>query len=192
MNDEERGGAEGGGGSSGEALDEDLEAAREEVIEAMARSFEVYGAKRSYGRLYGILYFADEPVSLDELVAESGYAKSTVSTAMSTLERFHLVKRRSLSGEGKKAFFEAEGDFWYVFQQFLEQQVRREIRVMSRALQAAELVLEDFDDEQAEADLEKVRELQEIYEQSERLIDVLTSDRLDRIASLVERFRSAD
>jgi DNA-binding transcriptional regulator GbsR (MarR family) len=192
MSDEERGGAEGGGGSSGEAPDEDLEAAREEVIEAMARSFEVYGAKRSYGRLYGILYFADEPVSLDELVAESGYAKSTVSTAMSTLERFHLVKRRSLSGEGKKAFFEAEGDFWYVFQQFLEQQVRREIRVMSRALQAAELVLEDFDDEQAEADLEKVRELQEIYEQSERLIDVLTSDRLDRIASLVERFRSAD
>jgi DNA-binding transcriptional regulator GbsR (MarR family) len=168
---------------------EDIEAAREEVIDAMARSFEVYGAKRSYGRLYGILYFAEEPLSLDRLVAESGYAKSTVSTAMSTLERFHLVQRRSLAGEGKKAYFEAEDDFWYVFQQFLEQQVRREIRIMTRALDAAEMVLEDADDDRTARDLEKIQELQDVYAEGDRLIDVLTSERLDRLVSVVERFR---
>jgi len=167
--------------------EEDAEAAREEVIEAMARSLEIYGAKRSYGRLYGILFFADGPLSLDALVAESGYAKSTVSTAMSTLERFHLVQRRSLAGEGKKAFFEAEEDFWYVFQQFLDQQVRREIQVMNRALEAAEMVLEAADEPAAEADLEKVRSLQAVYGQGEALIDVLTSERLEQVAGLLDR-----
>jgi DNA-binding transcriptional regulator GbsR (MarR family) len=167
----------------------DIEAAREEVIEAMARSAEVYGAKRSYGRLFGILYFADDPLSLDELVEESGYAKSTVSTAMSTLERFHLVQRRSVPGEGKRAFFEAEEDFWYIFQQFLDQQVRREIEMMSRALETAEATLEAADDEQSQADLERVRELHQVYDRSERMVDVVTSERLDRLASLVERFR---
>ena len=172
--------------------EEDIEAAREEVIEAMARSAEVYGAKRSYGRLFGILYFASEPLSLDELVEESGYAKSTVSTAMSTLERFHLVQRRSMPGEGKRAFFEAQDDFWYVFQQFLDQQVRREIEMMSRALEAAEMVLEEADREDAERDLEKVRTLRETYDRSERLVDIVTSERLDRLASLIDRVRGAE
>ena len=178
---------------SGEGVEEaDIEAAREEVIEAMARSAEAYGAKRSYGRLFGILYFAAEPMSLDDLVEESGYAKSTVSTAMSTLERFHLVQRRSMPGEGKRAFFEAEDDFWYVFQQFLDQQVRREIEVMSRALEAAEMVMEQADDEDTERDLEQVRELQGMYDRSETMVDVATSERLDKLVGLVERVRGSE
>lgn len=160
--------------------------AREQVIEALARSLEVYGAKRSYGRLYGILYFATGPVSLDVLVERSGYAKSTVSTAMNTLERFHLVQRRSLQGEGKKAFFEAEEDFWYVFQQFLREQVRREIQIMSRALDEAEATLEAADDPGAQADLERVRQLQRIYDEGDRIIDLLTSEDLEEVASLLE------
>ena len=178
--------------SSDGVSDEDIEAAREEVIEALARSAEMYGAKRSYGRLFGILYFAEEPLSLDDLVEESGYAKSTVSTAMNTLERFYLVQRRSMPGEGKRAFFEAEEDFWYIFQQFLDQQVRREIQIMTRALEAAEMVLEEADGEDAQRDLEQIRELQRMYDRSETLVDIVTSERLERLASLIERLGGSD
>lgn len=167
-------------------LSEDRRAAREQVIEAMARSLEVYGAKRSYGRLYGVLFFAAEPLSLDELVEASGYAKSTVSTAMNTLERFHLVRRRSVAGEGKKAYFEAEDDLWYVFQQFLREQVRREIQIMTRALEEAESALEAADEADAEADLERVRHLHRIYEDGDRFIDLLTNGRLDRFEAFLE------
>jgi DNA-binding transcriptional regulator GbsR (MarR family) len=111
---------------------------------------------------------------------------------MSTLERFHLVQRRSLPGEGKRAFFEAEDDIWYIFQQFLDQQVRREIEMMSRALEASETVLAEADDEKAQADAEKVRNLRQMYDRSERLVDTLTSERLDRLAGLVERLRGSD
>jgi len=165
-----------------------VEAAREEVVEAMARSAEVWGIKRSYGRLFGVLYFAEEPLSLDALVEESGYAKSTVSTAMSTLERYHMARRRSLPGEGKKAFFEAETDFWYVFQQFLDNEVAREIRIMSRALEGAAEKLEAADGERAASDLEKVRQLQHLYDRSERLVSLVTSQSVDRLTALVDRF----
>jgi DNA-binding transcriptional regulator GbsR (MarR family) len=168
--------------------DDEVTAAREEVIEAMARTAEVWGAKRSYGRLFGVLYFADKPQSLDDLTEESGYAKSTVSTAMSTLERFHLVRRRSLPGEGKKAFFEAETDLWYVLQQFFQNEVSREIRIMSRALDDAAETLEAADDERAARDLEKVRELQGIYDRSEQFLSFVTSQPVDRLAGLLERF----
>jgi len=174
------------GGANGDAV----ERARHEVIEAMARAAESWGLNGSYGRLYGILYFAGEPVSLDEIVDRSDYAKSTVSTAMSAMERYHLVHRRSIPGEGKKAYYEAETDFWHVFQQFLNQEVRSEVRIMTRALDDAEATLEAADSERATRDLERIRKLQRMYDHSETLIDVLTAESLDRIVGAFQRLRT--
>jgi DNA-binding transcriptional regulator GbsR (MarR family) len=165
---------------------EDVAAAREEVIEALARSAEVYGGKRSYGRLFGTLYFAGEPMSLDDLVAESGYAKSTVSTAMSRLERLQLVRRRSVPGEGKRAFFEAREDFWCVFQQFLDQRIRREIARMSRSLEAAEMVLEAAGHDRASRDLDRIRTLRRTYDRAGTVADALASESPDRLLAAVE------
>ncbi|MFC4451629.1 GbsR/MarR family transcriptional regulator [Halorussus aquaticus] len=166
--------------------------AREEVIEAMARAAEVYGIKPSYGRLYGLLYFADEPLSLDRLADESDYAKSTVSTATSAMERYHFVHRRSIPGEGKKAYYEAETDLWHVFQQLLNQEVRSEVRIMTRALDEAAETLRDADSERAERDLQKVEKLQGVYEKADRALTVLTSSSLDRITDLFGRLRSGE
>ncbi|MFH5798975.1 GbsR/MarR family transcriptional regulator [Haladaptatus sp. CMAA 1911] len=169
-----------------ETREEKREAAREEVIEAIERSTSIYGVKRSYGRLYGILFFAHDPLSLDELVEESGYAKSTVSDAMSTLQRFHMVNRRSKPGEGKRAFFEAETDLWHVVQEFLQTEIRRETQIMSRALADAEEQLEAAG---ADEDLEKVRRLRRLYDQTDMLISVLGRVPLDRFMNLVKQLK---
>lgn len=165
----------------------DADAAREEVIEAMVQSAEIYGLNQSYGRLYGTLFFADEPLSLDELVAETGYAKSTVSTAMNSLERIHMVRRRSIPGEGKKAYFEAETDWWHIFQEVLNQEAMREIRVMTRALDSAAETLEDVDSEKAKRDLEKIREFQRLYARGERLVELLTNQSIERLVSMLKK-----
>lgn len=167
----------------------DPEAAREQVIDAMARSADVYGLSRSDGRLFGVLYFADEPLSLDDLVAETGYAKSTVSTAMSRLERFHLVQRRSLPGEGKRAFFEVERDLWDVFQQLLDAEVRREVALMTRALDEAETALSAAEGERADRDLERVRRLNRFYRRTERFVDVFARVPMDRLRYVLDRLR---
>lgn len=175
---------------SGE-LDEQAGRARTEVIEAMTHSAEVYGAKPSYGRLYGILYFADDPLSLDELVDRSGYAKSTVSTTMSTLERFKMVQRRSIPDEGKRVFFEAEDDLWAACQQILDQLVRREVDTMSQALASATESLEDSDAD-VERDLQRVRRLQETYDQWETLLEFLADHSAEELVAMVEMLEETD
>jgi len=170
----------------------DTDAAREEVVEALARSMEVYGFNRSYGRLYGILFFAEEPMSLGTLTEESGYAKSTVSTAMGTLERLQIVHRRSIPGEGKKAFYEAETDLWYVFQEALNREVMREIRIMGRALDSAAETLTDANSKKAQRDLEKVQNLQRLYDQGEQLVDQMTAQSIDQIVSVLNQERATD
>jgi len=163
--------------------------ARGEVIEAFKQSAEFYGLSQSYGHLYGVLYFADEPLSLDDLVEQTGYAKSTVSNAMKAMQRLHLVHRRSIPGEGKKAFFEAERDFWRVAQEFLNRQVQREIDTMSRALESAESTLEGTDGEQAQRDLERIRNLKSMYDRSQTLVNVLTNSSLSRLSQLVKKIQ---
>lgn len=172
---------------SGSDEESAIEAARKEVIDAMARSMEVYGFSQSYGRLYGILFFANEPVSLDELTTESGYAKSTVSTAMKSLQGIHFVHRRSVSGEGKKAFFEAETDWWYVFQELLHQEIMRELRIMGRALDDAVETFEQSETEQAARDLEKVRQLKQLFDQSEQLVELFTDQSMKEVVSMMEQ-----
>lgn len=170
-------------------VSDEVAAARETVIEAMEHSADIYGLNRSYGRLYGILFFADEPVSLDELVEKSGYAKSTVSSAMKDMEQLHMVYRRSISGEGKKAFYEAERDFWTFIQEFLRGEVQREITLMTRALEEAAQTLEEADDEQANEDLEKIQEIERMYARSQQLVNLLTSSSIDRLTGLIDRLR---
>lgn len=162
------------------------------MIEALGRSAELYGLNHSYGQLYGILFFSDEPMSLDEIVADSGYARSTVSTAMQKMDRLHLVHRRPVPGEGKTVFYEAERDFWRIVQEFLKHEVQREIDIMTRALDSAAERLEAADDERAAADLEKIRSLQTTYERSQRLVDLLTSSSIERLAGLVDRLRRSE
>ncbi|QLG48191.1 GbsR/MarR family transcriptional regulator [Natrinema halophilum] len=131
-------------------------------------------------------------MSLDELVEQSGYAKSTVSTAMKTMERLHLVHRRSIPGEGKKAYYEAETDFWHVLQEFLRREVQREIDVMTRALESAEAQLESIDSERADDDLEQIRSLKTMYERSQTLVNVLTGSSTERLTGLLNRLRRSE
>jgi len=171
---------------------DDAQAARDEVVEAMARAAEVYGLNRSYGRLYGLLFFAGEAQSLDDLVAESGYAKSTVSTAMQALERYHLVHRTSVPGEGRKAYFEAERDWWQVMEDLVEHQVRQELRLVRRALDDAEERLEGVEGERASRYRERVRRLQRTYDQFEVLVDLFARAPTDRLLSIASSVLGRD
>ncbi|MFB6121314.1 MAG: GbsR/MarR family transcriptional regulator [Halobacteriaceae archaeon] len=168
-------------------MSDDVAAARERVIEAMARSAEMYGLNRSYGRLYGILYFAAEPMSLDDLSAESDYAKSTVSTAMQALERYHLVRRSGDPSGGRRAFFEAERDWWTVLQELVQGQVRREFRTMRRALDDAEAMLEGAEGAEAERYRRRVHTLQEMYDQFEIMVDLFTKAPAERLLSVASK-----
>ncbi|ELZ97048.1 transcriptional regulator [Haloferax mucosum ATCC BAA-1512] len=155
--------------------DDAYDDAKLEIADAMARTAEMYGLNRSYGHIYGLLYFVGEPMSLDELVAESGYAKSTVSNAMSALEPYHLVHRQSSPGEGRKVYFEAETDFWTIMQEFFEQQGRREIRIMTRALETAQASLDDAPETDRTSHASaRVAELEAFYDQAETLLSFFT------------------
>lgn len=140
--------------------------ARERVIESMEQSAEVYGLSRSAGRIYGVLYFAEEPLSIPELVDETGYAKSTISNVTRTLTRIGLVHRRSSEGGGRRVQYAAEREIWFILQDVFQQYIQREIQTTIRTIRRAEAQLPD----DGSSEIERVEELRETYEDLQEIV----------------------
>ncbi|MFU1783613.1 GbsR/MarR family transcriptional regulator [Haloarcula japonica] len=147
--------------------DDDSAVARERVIESMEQSAEVYGLSRSAGRIYGVLYFASAPLSIPELVDETGYAKSTVSNVTRTLSRVGLIHRRSSTGGGRRVRFEAEREVWFILQDVFQQYIQREVQTTLRTIRRAEEQVPEDAREQ-----EPIQNLRETYEDLEEIVQL--------------------
>ncbi|MFC6873505.1 GbsR/MarR family transcriptional regulator [Halobellus marinus] len=149
----------------------DRDLARERIIESLEQSAEVYGLSRSAGRIYGVLYFAPDPLSIPELVEETGYAKSTVSNVTRTLTRIGLIHRRSSEGGGRRVQFTAEREIWFILQDVFQQYIQREIQTTLRTIRRAEEQLSDSEASEAE----RIRDLQATYEDLEEIIELASN-----------------
>lgn len=168
-------------------MDDEIAVVKEDVIESMERSAEVYGLSRSAGRVYGVLYFADDPVSIPELVEETGYAKSTISNITRKLTRIGMIHRRSSEGGGRRVRFAPETDLWFVIQDVFTQYVDREMEMTQRTLQQALDDLAERDVDAVEQDRERIAELADTYEQLQTLLSVAMDNSAEDVIAAIEQ-----
>lgn len=165
----------------------DRAAIEEEIIESMEQSAEVYGLSRSAGRVYGVLYFAGEPLSIPELVEETGYAKSTISNVTRRLARIGLIHRRSSSGGGRRVEFEPETDLWFVIRDVLQQYLHREISATQRTLDRALDRLDAVEEDGGEA-RDRVVALRESYMDLQALLDRTVDRSMAELIEALDRY----
>ncbi|WP_327051876.1 GbsR/MarR family transcriptional regulator [Halomicrococcus gelatinilyticus] len=168
--------------------DDELEGVREDVIESIERSAEVYGLSRSAGRVYGVLYFSDAPLSIPELVEETGYAKSTISNVTRKLTRVGMVRRRSSEGGGRRVQFVPETDLWFVVQDVFQQYVHREMQGSQRTFDRARERLDELPTLATQADRERVEELAATYDQLQTLLELAMDHSPDELIEAIEQY----
>ena len=158
-----------------------LESARAEVGQAMAQTMDLYGHTPSTGMLYSLLYFSEEPLSLDELAQKLQVSKTTVSNGARNMEERGML-HKSWKGGTRRDYYQAETDFFASFTNYFSTMWRREIDVNERAIERAEPIfrqlLNSEDEEirsQAEADLAKLAEARRYYKWLEKMVEVLES-----------------
>jgi DNA-binding transcriptional regulator GbsR (MarR family) len=79
------------------------------------------------GRIFGLLYLHDRPLSLEEIAEGLQQSKSNISTNIRGLADWHLVRRVSVPSS-RKDHYEAAADFWRVMQEIMERRFRWNIR----------------------------------------------------------------
>jgi HTH-type transcriptional regulator, glycine betaine synthesis regulator len=130
----------------------------------------IRGYSDSTGLLRGLVTLAKEPMSLDELVLETGYSKSTVSSNMNLLENLGLVKRIVIPGD-KRHIYETITNPDVIMANMLDT-IEKEIRLFSDALDRTENELVTRGEFTGSLS-KRVAELSYLCEQGKKRIDVL-------------------
>lgn len=89
------------------------------------------------GRIFGLLYLQQHPLSLDEIAEMLQQSKSNVSVQIRGLADWHLVRRAHVAGS-RRDHYEAATDFWRVMQEIMERRFRWNLRQILAAAEETE------------------------------------------------------
>jgi len=161
---------------------ESLEEARDILISAIAQSMVIYGVTPSVGRIYGVLYFANEPMSLDDIKDEVAMSKGSVSNGMRDLLETEMVFKVWKKGD-RRDHYMAEKDFLRNFINFFVKMLRQERSLIMKANEKAKPVIEDVAKhsqseeakQTAEKDLQNLKNSLEYFDWTMRLANAMES-----------------
>lgn len=158
---------------------EKLERSRTRVIDAIAQNMNLYGVTPSIGRLYGLLFFSDEPMTLDKMKEELGMSKTSMSTSVRSLLDLNMVDRVWVKGV-RKDLYSIEEDWYQSFFDFFSVKWRTGISVNITAIEKSlkelkELINNDDTSEKvkelAHTDILKLQDSIDYYDWLNRLVD---------------------
>lgn len=151
------------------------------MVDACIKVANSYGLCDAAGVLRGTLFLADGPISMDELVEETGYSKSTVSSNMSTLERHGLVRRVIVPGDKRYYYIPVtEPD---LLKKQMIANMRQEMQVIIAAMSRTEGDL--MASVQGSASLERIDKIRRFYQQMDLLLDLISRYNTEELIALL-------
>ncbi|EPY06092.1 transcriptional regulator [Paenibacillus alvei TS-15] len=159
-----------------------VEKARNRVIEAIGQNMDLYGMTHSTGHLYGLLFFSDHPMTLDDMKQEMEMSKTSMSTGVRTLVDMKMVHKVWEKGT-RKDLYEAEQDWHQTFADYFGLKWRKAVEMnlsaIRRSVKELELLRGSPEDEQLAAviakDIAKMEQAEAYYGWLNQLIDAFES-----------------
>ncbi|MGQ8870971.1 GbsR/MarR family transcriptional regulator [Paenibacillus sp. TSA_86.1] len=176
-------------------LQEDQQAAvlkiRKRVIEAIGRNMDLYGVTLSTGHLYGLLFFAEKPMTLDDMGREMEMSKTSMSTGVRTLLDLKMVNKVWSKGS-RKDLYEVEYDWHQTFTDYFaikwRKAVESNLQILRKSVDEMNRLINQLD-EQADAellqvlheDMRKVLQAEAYYRWLDRLIDAMEDEEIYKL-----------
>jgi len=173
-----------------------LENARNIIINSLGEQLILYGTTPSNGRLYGLLYFSEEPMTLDDMAEKMGMSKASMSNVARDLVNRKMLDRVWIKGT-RKHLYCARTDFFKNYIEFVAMQARAERDIAFKDYAKVEpmyqQLLQSNDPEikrQAESDLTRINEDKIYYNWLERVARFLESEEIYKYVPIEEPNKS--
>jgi HTH-type transcriptional regulator, glycine betaine synthesis regulator len=153
------------------------------MIDACVKVAKSYGCSDAVGVLRGTLFLADGPISMDELVEETGYSKSTVSANMSTLERQGLATRVIIPGDKRYHYIPVTDPDSLKKEMIINK--RNEMQIIIAAMNKTEEMLK-ASEHVSRAALERIDRTRRLYMQMDRLLDLISRYNTEELIELMQ------
>lgn len=152
---------------------------KKDFTQGLSQISRFWGFPKGMGAIFAVLYLSPTPLSLTEIVKQTGLTKGAVSTEIRTLARMGLVHRSTKLGD-RRDYYEAEADFYAAIRSILKERQNSEFE---RAVRSVKETLEELDENWVENE-----EWRFVYERVEALQDFF--DAIDDLTRAVVRLES--
>lgn len=146
-------------------MPQSLAVIKKDFVEGLSQISRFWGFPKGMGAIFGVLYLSPTPLSLDEIVKETGLTKGAISTEIRALARMGLVHRSTKLGD-RKDYYSAETDFYAAIKSILRERQNSEF---DRAVRSVKETLEKMDENWVEDEewnfvYQRVQALQEFFD----------------------------
>lgn len=154
----------------------------EQFIQMIAKNMTLYGITPSVGRLYGMLYFSEEPMTLDDLRDALKMSKTSMSTGVRALAEMNMVEPAYRKGV-RKDLYQSEEDWYKSFTSLFGDRWRhhteKNIEEADRTIVELERLSSESDDQglidKIKLDIDRLRYARNYYRWLIRFIEVVES-----------------
>ena len=161
-------------------MPDNLKRIKKDFTQGLSQISRFWGFPKGMGAIFGVLYLSPTPLSLDEIVQETGLTKGAVSTEIRALARMGLVHRSSKLGD-RKDYYEAEADFYAAVRSILKERQNSEFDRAVRSVKGTLEVMEEnwVEEEEWHFVYARVQALQDFFDAIDSLARAVI--RLDKL-----------
>ncbi|MGP4106576.1 GbsR/MarR family transcriptional regulator [Virgibacillus sp. L01] len=157
----------------------------EKFIQVIARNMNLYGITSSVGRLYGVLYFSNQPMTLDDMREALVMSKTSMSTGVRALSDMKMVESTFKKGI-RKDLYQSEEDWYKSFTSLFGNRWRHHtetnIEEADETVSELNAILEETDDEDLKQkihqDIERLQYARNYYEWLMQVIQLIESGKI--------------
>ena len=166
---------------------------KQDFTQGLSQISRFWGFPKGMGAIFGVLYLSPTPLSLDEIVQETGLTKGAISTEIRALARMGLVHRSSKLGD-RKDYYEAESDFYAAIRSILKERQNSEFDRAVRSVRETLGTMEAnwVENEEWNFVYERVQALQDFFDAIDKLtravikLDSLGMSNVTKILSVLK------
>ena len=146
---------------------------KQDFTEGLSQISKFWGFPKGMGAIFAVLYLSPSPLSLDELVEQTGLTKGAISTNVRALARMGLVRSSAKLGD-RKDYYEAETDFYKSIRAILKERQNSEfdsaVQSVRETLEKLEAGTGSEDEAERQFLLERVQALQSFFDTLDGLV----------------------
>ena len=141
-----------------------------DFVEGLSQISRFWGFPKGMGAIFAVLYLSPTPLSLDQIVAETGLTKGAISTEIRALARMGLVHRSTRLGD-RRDYYAAETDFYSAIKSILKERQNSEFDRAIGSVKAALTAMDEnwVDNDEWKFAYQRVQALQEFFDAIDRL-----------------------
>ena len=143
-----------------------------ESIDFFVRMMSILGMPRSVGEIYGLLYFSDIPLPMEQIVNRLDISLGSASQGLKTLRSLKAVRTTYIPGDRRDHYL-AETEFRRLFANFIKEEIMPHMESAKERIQRMEDSLSGTDEPTDEFYQIRIEKLKKLTRAGGRLLPVL-------------------